>query len=98
MRLAVLVLAKRQPLLVVDLLVICAHVFHDGDLGWDFALRSPPFGEECTNLRAVQVCVVVHRMLLPIDEKDGRMVEVVVVAECSFLCTNYLFRFDLFCG
>ena len=86
----VLELTKRQSLLIVNLLVLGPHVLHDGDFGWDLALRGPAFGQEGADVRLVQVCVVVRRVLAPIDVHDGRVMEVMVVREHSFLQRRHL--------
>ena len=86
----VLELTERQPLLIIDLLVIGSHVLHDGDFGWDLALRGPALGQERADIRLVQVCVVVRRVLAPIDVHDGRVMEVMVVREHSFLQRRHL--------
>ena len=76
---SVLKLTKWQSLLIVYLLVVRPHVFHDGDFRWDFALGCPSFGEERANIWLVEICVVVGCVLASIDVVDCRMMEIVVV-------------------
>ena len=73
------IFAERQPLLIVYLLVVGPHVLHDGNLGWDLALRCPPLCEERPDLRLVQIGIIVGRMLDTVDVEGGRLMKVVVV-------------------
>ena len=72
------IFAKRQPLLVVYLLVAGPHVLHDRDLGWYLAFHGPPFREKCSNLGFVKVSIIVSRMLDTVHVECGRLMKVVV--------------------
>jgi len=103
--LTILELIEGQALLVVSLLEVGAHVGHDGDFWWNLTLRHPSLGQEGTNVRIVQVSVVIVRVLFAIDEEFGWVVEVVVVGKHSLLDRCDLSGLaldlplgDLFCG
>ena len=81
----VLKLAKWQSLLEVDVPVAWAHVVHNRNLRWNLTLRRPSLCKESSDVRGVNVCVVVSLSLDTVDVVDRWLMEVVREGESSFL-------------
>ena len=59
------------------MLVGRSHVAEDRDLGWDLTLSGPSLGQKSSQVRRVDVRVVVRVLRFAVDVVDGRVMEVV---------------------
>jgi len=79
------VLTVGQLLLLIDLLVVGAHIVHYCDLRRNLTLGRPALGQECANMRLVAVRVEVGSVFDTVDEEGTRVMEVMKVGETSSL-------------